>query len=363
MNSAHITKEDTRLLKGFGILIIFLHNFFHVLPSWNIENEFDFRRERVSYFLGHITDDGFSFVGLLFAYLGHFGVQLFIFLSAYGLMRSYAGREKINALTFTGSRIRKLYPTFVLAVLLFLTLHIVTTRTFNHPELYISSILKLSFLSNFFPHQSFEPCGPWWFYSMIVQFYLIFPVMKKLFEKYGHTPFWIISLIIYMTDLRFNDQLINLGLYLNTTVIGHIPVLYLGIAAASRKPEQSVPLWLLPVALLVFTAGNFFAEAWFFSRLAITVIILYAFGGLKRSGFHSNTLKRIVLYLGDMSMYIFAVNGFLRHPFIMKIRTTDSTAVKFLMVLLFSGLVILVGWGIKKAETLIFRKRVVENAS
>jgi len=45
MQIKHFSKEQTALLKGLGILLIVLHNFFHNLTPVIGENEFSFSAE------------------------------------------------------------------------------------------------------------------------------------------------------------------------------------------------------------------------------------------------------------------------------------------------------------------------------
>lgn len=353
-----ISKIDTQLLKGTGILLIVFHNLFHAFPYWNVENEFDFKPERLTYFLDHFNDDLFSFTGLSFAYFGHYGVQLFIFLSAYGLHVS-AQKKTESYWVFIKNRISKLYPTFIMAVLLFLLLHLIVSGSYNFHQLLLSVFLKLSFTSNFFPHESFQPCGPWWFYSMIVQFYLVFPFLYKLFNKYGHFPFIILSLVIWLVEYRFNASLIDAGWYLNTLVIGHLPVIYLGMAATKMKIGYSNNTWIALVALLVFYVGNKYALWWFFANISVTVLILHVYLLVKQLPVEKQLLKKVVLFYGTISMYLFAVNGFLRHPFLLAILRTDSIWAKSAIALafiIFATMVAVILW---KFETVLFKKVVI----
>src|SRR5690242_7079951 len=82
-----LDRTDTAVLKGLAILAIAFHNFSHILTPTG-ENEFSFEPIRVHRFF-HIVCDPHDALQALFSYLGHFGVELFIFLSAYGLALNY----------------------------------------------------------------------------------------------------------------------------------------------------------------------------------------------------------------------------------------------------------------------------------
>jgi len=105
--------KDTVVLRGLGILAIVLHNLYHSIPKAVLEMEFGFDRERFPRFLATVGDPRQTFQ-TLFSYFGHFGVQVFIFLSAYGLALKYWQTPSWSG--FVWSRIRKIYPMWFLAL-------------------------------------------------------------------------------------------------------------------------------------------------------------------------------------------------------------------------------------------------------
>lgn len=110
----HLDRRDSAVLKALAIVAIVLHNFFHPV-SLAHQNEFTFRPERFAVLLHTIVQPELAFQAF-FSFFGHFGVQIFIFLSAYGLARSHADRHERWS-TFMASRIRKLFPAFGIVVL------------------------------------------------------------------------------------------------------------------------------------------------------------------------------------------------------------------------------------------------------
>lgn len=91
-----LDQKDTTILKALAILAIVFHNFFHVAIKVH-ENEFDFRPERFGAFMQAVVHPSLT-IQALFAFYGHYGVQIFMFLSAYGLARDALGRSGLLAL-------------------------------------------------------------------------------------------------------------------------------------------------------------------------------------------------------------------------------------------------------------------------
>ncbi len=81
--------NDVTLYKGIAIIMIVMHNFFHWLPPKIGENEQDFKAERLETYFHVIYNQPELFFQSSLSFLGHYGVQIFLFLSAYGLTKKY----------------------------------------------------------------------------------------------------------------------------------------------------------------------------------------------------------------------------------------------------------------------------------
>jgi peptidoglycan/LPS O-acetylase OafA/YrhL len=344
-----LSKNDTTVLKGVCIALIVLHNFFHSFTGWRLENEFAFSPAKYEYFRTHLSQNLYNDVGLLFAFLGHYGVQMFVFLSAYGLYLSYR-KKPLHYASFVRSRIWKLWPAFFLAVLFLIALTIITTRRLYHPDLYLGSLLRLSLLSNLVPGKAFDIVGPWWFYSMIVQFYLVFPLLRNWFNRYGMWPLVLLSVASWVLQIFFTAKMNALGWPLNTLVIGHLPVFCLGLVLAKYN-DLLLPWWVFVAACVLFIFGNLYMPAWVFSQISITVIFLYVYLFLKRFFRpRQNIFRRVLLFTGNLSMYLFAVNGFLRHPFLLQVARHSNTGIKVAIVIGFLMFVTFVAILLRVAE-------------
>ncbi|MCK5856292.1 MAG: acyltransferase family protein [Bacteroidales bacterium] len=307
--------EDSNIIKGVGILLIVFHNFFHWIRPFATENEFIFSIKGVNSLINGIQQQPLDAPNLILSFWGHFGVQLFLFISGYGLMKAYQNKT-INWSSFVYKRISKLWPTFFFAIFLFYSFVRVFYYDYDiNMQVFGAYLLKITFLSNFVPQEVFSLSGPWWFYSMIVQLYLVFPFLLSLQKKYGNIALVGISVISYIILFFFNPWFIIHYSSLYFFFLGNIPVFSLGMILASKGSFTYNRIYGI-IALLVFGLSNFFLNIWYFSQLLFTIwmLALIYFSLLK--GKRNSYAYKGFLFFGNISMYLFAIHGFLRRPFI-----------------------------------------------
>jgi peptidoglycan/LPS O-acetylase OafA/YrhL len=105
------SKDDSNFIKGIAILIIALHNYFRAVYPTTGENEFWFSNFFIQKFLVIVGSNPLEFVKAFFNFFGHYGVQAFIFISAYGLTISYKKKNPPYQ-KFIIYRFNKVYPFF-----------------------------------------------------------------------------------------------------------------------------------------------------------------------------------------------------------------------------------------------------------
>ncbi|MCK5168857.1 MAG: acyltransferase, partial [Bacteroidales bacterium] len=175
--------------------------------------------------------------------------------------------------------------------------------------------IQLSLLSTIIPNKALVAVGPWWFYSMIFQFYLIFPVLLRIFEKYKGRGLLIISIAAYVLLIFVNPLLLNLKLNLLHTVFGHLPEFCLGIWIAGKK-EFKINIWIYILVIFLFMLGNYYKVAWYFSHLTAMIILLPILQYFVKKIKNNDFINKIFLFIGLISVYLFAVHGFLRWEFV-----------------------------------------------
>lgn len=156
------TRDDTNVIKGVAILSIILHNLLHWISPSPGENEFDFYRDRVNNFIDGIINFPLESINLIISYFGHYGVQLFVFVSGMGLAYSMCKKPRTWG-NFMIDRIKKLYPLLLTGILFFVLAKVliynVLLSSYDNREIG----LKLLFLHTLFPDSGLSVNGPWWF--------------------------------------------------------------------------------------------------------------------------------------------------------------------------------------------------------
>lgn len=312
-----LDSRDTAILKGLAICSIVLHNFFHQVSPAR-QNEFSFDPNGFSLFLDTVQRPALA-VQAIFSFFGHFGVQVFIFLSAYGLTKSHW--NDANWTTFFWCRVKKLYPAFVLVVFGWFVLE---SLEFGPIALFRAVGLELSLmflgLSTVLGF-ALPPVGPWWFIPFIIQFYAIWPLMRRIVIRFGWRGLVVLSLSAVVLTCAANPWLARWSVNLFETPLGRMPGLCLGILAARYPIRINAPLALSASA--VFILGCMYRPVWPLTFVAATVVILWVYLKVRATLRKSSLLEQI----GRYSLLLFLVNGIVRMPFVWFARSPQSQLV------------------------------------
>ena len=318
-----ITKRDTLIMKGFAILCIAFHNYFHKLDPSPGENEFDFAASRIGGFFHQLADQPGEWINILFSYLGHYGVQVFIFLSGFGLTLSMLNRQRTWG-EFVLSRLKKLYSLLFTALLAFFLGNILMGWGFPNEAVMKEIGYKLLFIHTLIPHSGQSVIGVWWFFGLIFQLYLLFPLLFRWFRKWGWKAFVAVSALSYGLIFLVEYGLVpSQGPMVMMNAPGHLPEFCLGVLLAMPSDRKMGWGWLA-VSIAVFCLGQVSELFYPFTFLAVTVIALFAYQGLKRLPVKKQWLSRPLAYFGGISMALFAVHGIFREPVWQWARTMNT---------------------------------------
>ena len=100
MNSAILSRPACNALRGLAIIGIFLHNYCHWLGPIVKENEYQYFQHNVDWLNQVMVSMDLNLPVHLLSFFGHYGVPVFLFLSAYGLVMKYG----LNLISLPNSR-------------------------------------------------------------------------------------------------------------------------------------------------------------------------------------------------------------------------------------------------------------------
>ncbi len=338
MVTRELSRHETSIMKGIAILCIALHNFLHYLPPFTGENEFKFCPEYIWNFLNLLTSQPFDLINTLFSFLGHYGVQAFILLSGYGLAKSMQTHRQ-EWLPFMASRMKKLVPLLLIGIALF----IAYTYIWGHRCLYMTEASSLFYKSllihTILPNEGLSLIGPWWFFGLIFQLYILFPFLFSSIEKHGIKALVLISSmsisLIYIEQYGLTS---TEYITIMQNAPAHLSEFSLGIWFALNNGAK-VPKATLPLSIAIFILGNFFKPFFPFTFISISIIILWA---AMSTNIGNNKLKPLS-FIGSISMLMFVTNGFLRQPFL-DMADSHKTLSVYMATLLFLATIVAISF-------------------
>jgi peptidoglycan/LPS O-acetylase OafA/YrhL len=353
MSAELLSKRGVAILKGVGILMIFLHNYFHWQPGMGIENEFAFNASGIRTFLAHVLDGPVELVRYLFAYLGHFGVQLFVLTSGYGLAISARSGRRASYFDYLFPKLIKILALLLIgAVVISVVRYVNDGHAFDFGVMVEIIIGRMSSLWNFSGSTIFHYSGPFWFFGLIVQLYVLFPLLNALLSRMSTRSDSLFLVALLVLNALLYPVSVRSDLPLMGIFIGHLPVFMLGMLLT--RDGAKLPAALVATALLVFLLGQFHA-AFFMVTFISTAILMVAFYlAVLRAGPYrwGRWVGDALQWVGGISMAIFILNGPLRVLAIFRDAEGDLLTSRVLLftVILFA-LAVPTAWVFKRLST------------
>ena len=268
-----LNRTECNILRGIAIVGIVLHNYCHWLRPIVKENEYQFNQHNVDWF-NNVMAHGFNertFFHLL-SFFGHYGVPIFLFLSAYGLVMKYEGAKtqslpdsgsinEPNALSFLHYHWLKLFRMMIVGFAAFVLVDAITEGQHHYEVMDI--VAQMGLFNNFLPNPDdiIWP-GPYWFFGLMLQLYIVYRLF--LYRK-GWT--WVVAFITVCTIIELlcepNGELLNRWRY--NFVGGMLPF---GLGLLYTKYMRNVSLriygatFIVSLLLIRFGSNHFFT--WLF---------------------------------------------------------------------------------------------------
>lgn len=221
-----LTKSDTAGIKGIAILFMLWHHQFLNTP-------------------------GYGAFTMSLAVVFKVCVALFLFVSGYGLTRQFDNLDRRSFRAMAALLLRRFISFFLQYWFCFVLVVLIGNLCgYSFQDAYpaMRNTLKC-FILDFFGQMGYNSyLHPWWFNKMIIQLYLLFPLLYLLrSNKYSA---WIgLALII---PLQLYAKRIPGAVF--CLVEGGIPAFYMGMISARYMSVSSIPsrVWrivLIPVAI------------------------------------------------------------------------------------------------------------------
>lgn len=165
-------------MRGLAIIGIFLHNYCHWLGFAVKENEYTFTMSKASDLMQALAHPDLNLPIHLVSFFGHYGVPVFLFLSAYGLVMKYEKRgalspKQTNVVPFLKHHYVKLFKMMIVGFVAFTVVDAMTPGSWHYTVTQI--LAQLCMVNNVLPdpdHQIWP--GPYWFFGLMLQLYIVY---------------------------------------------------------------------------------------------------------------------------------------------------------------------------------------------
>lgn len=337
-----LSKSDTAVLKAFAISIVIAHNFFWHLPNSPKFNEMEFYREGFWQFINLVIKFPLDFFHPTIVFFGHYGVHIFIFLSGYGLTKKFLQHfdNSTNGMrNFMGGAyllvIYQIIKIIKLASVGFIVLLISRYFVYDiepNVDVFTDFLKFLTFSQNFRSWQLFSFVAPWWFLALIVQLYLLFPLVFTICKKRPVLTLVLSFLCLALTGY-LNHKFVQEGIFLFSTPLGQLAVFTLGIyLALGNGLDRKIVTFLCMLLPLTLTWKYAFPLS--YVSVVISVLVLF-----QKWEAYLGKFKLIFIQIGSLSMFLYIVHPEWRWAILQFVRSQNS---EYLTYIAFFGYVVFV---------------------
>lgn len=176
-----LTRTECSAMRGLAIIGIFLHNYCHWLGFAVKENEYTFTMSKASDLMQALAQPDLNLPIHLLSFFGHYGVPVFLFLSAYGLFMKYEKRgalspKQTNVMPFLKHHYVKLFKMMIVGFVAFTMVDAITPGLHKY---HVMDIFGQMFMFNNMmpdPDHVIWP-GPYWFFGLMMQLYIVYRLL------------------------------------------------------------------------------------------------------------------------------------------------------------------------------------------
>ena len=329
-----LTRAECNALRGIAILGIFLHNFCHWLNPVVKENEYQYFQHNVDWFAQCAARVNELFPAHVISFFGHYGVPVFLFLSAYGLEMKYGNGQgkapdgrRVVVSSFVRYHYLKLFKMMIVGFICFTVVDAMTAGSWHYNLAQI--VGQLLMINNFYdqPDRNIWP-GPFWFFGLMLQLYVVYRLL--LYRRHWG---WTVGLMAVCTvaQLFMDPEGENLNYWRYNFMGGMLPF---GLGLLFARYGNKVMLVNLTFGsfLMSWVVCSFFivsASGSFYTWVIVPALICYA------SVYFIKTVSTLPLpllrarigyvlgWLGNVSAALFVIHPAIRKVFITVSRQGD----------------------------------------
>lgn len=329
-----LTRAECNALRGIAILGIFLHNFCHWLNPVVKENEYQYFQHNVDWFAQCAARVNELFPAHVISFFGHYGVPVFLFLSAYGLEMKYGNGQgkapdgrRVVVSSFVRYHYLKLFKMMIVGFICFTVVDAMTAGSWHYNVAQI--VGQLLMINNFYdqPDRNIWP-GPFWFFGLMLQLYVVYRLL--LYRRHWG---WTVGLMAVCTvaQLFMDPEGENLNYWRYNFMGGMLPF---GLGLLFARYGNKVMLVNLTFGsfLMSWVVCSFFivsASGSFYTWVIVPALVCYASVYFIKtvSTFPLPWLRARIGYvlewLGNVSAALFVIHPAIRKVFITVSRQGD----------------------------------------
>ncbi len=329
-----LARAECNALRGIAILGIFLHNFCHWLNPVVKENEYQYFQHNVDWFAQCAARVNELFPAHVISFFGHYGVPVFLFLSAYGLEMKYGNGQgkapdgrRVVVSSFVRYHYLKLFKMMIVGFICFTVVDAMTAGSWHYNVAQI--VGQLLMINNFYdqPDRNIWP-GPFWFFGLMLQLYVVYRLL--LYRRHWG---WTVGLMAVCTvaQLFMDPEGENLNYWRYNFMGGMLPF---GLGLLFARYGNKVMLVNLTFGsfLMSWVVCSFFivsASGSFYTWVIVPALVCYA------SVYFIKTVSTLPLpwlraricyvlgWLGNVSAALFVIHPAIRKVFITVSRHGD----------------------------------------
>ena len=315
-----LTRAECAALRGLAIIGIFLHNYCHWLGPVVKENEYTFSQHNVDWLTAVMASPDGLLPAHLVSFFGHYGVPVFLFLSAYGLELKYGRSLYAPAFRFVAYHWKKLFSMMIVGFVSFTIVDAMTPGRWHYTLTQV--VAQLAMVNNLLPDPDHNIWpGPFWFFGLMLQLYVVYRLL--LYKR--HWAWTAGAMVVCLgVQLAFAPESEALNWYRYNFMGGMLPF-GLGLLYA-RYGNRIILTNLNTLSLLVSVVFCGFMVMWMSASyllwsvvpLVVCILCVYVVKLLSQAARRpvGAWLMERLVWMGEISAALFVIHPVLRKVFI-----------------------------------------------